>query len=99
MPPVTSAIERANYETELRPPGATLHYAAWAARSGTGGQLNAIRNWAVFVYFVAVLLAVGVLFAISAVPRDSAELFPNPSAGEVVQVVKWIWEAPLTSRQ
>jgi hypothetical protein len=42
------------------------------------------------VYFVAVLLAVGLLFAITAVPGNSAELFPEPNPDELMQAVQWM---------
>ena len=53
--------------------------------------MKTVRNWGVFAYFVAVLLAVGLLFAITAVPSNSADLFPSPSPKELVQVVQWVW--------
>jgi hypothetical protein len=52
-----------------------------------------VRNWGVFAYLVAVLIAIALLFAITAVPGNSAELFPNPSSEELAQVVQWVWEA------
>ena len=50
------------------------------------------RNWGVVVYLVAVLLAVGLLFAIIAVPSNAADVFPDPSPDELVQAVEWVWE-------
>ena len=61
--------------------------------------MKTVRRWEVFVYFVAVFLAVGLLFAITAVPGNSAELFPNPTAAELMQVVQWAWEGPSKSRE
>jgi hypothetical protein len=60
-------------------------------------DVSAIRNWGVFVYFVAVLFDAGFLFAITALPGNPADLFPNPSPDELVQVVQWIWEGPTES--
>jgi hypothetical protein len=61
--------------------------------------MKSIRNWDVFGYFAAVLLAVGLLFAITAVPSNSAELFPNPSPKELLQGLQWAWDGPSKSRQ
>jgi hypothetical protein len=54
--------------------------------------VKTVSNRGVFVYFVAVLLAVSLVFAITAVPGSSAELFPDPSPEELVQAVQWAWE-------
>ena len=54
--------------------------------------MKASRNWGISVYFVAVLVAVGLLFGITAIPGNSAELFPNPSPEDLVQVFQWVWE-------
>ena len=51
--------------------------------------VKTVSNWGVFVYFVAVLLAVSLVFAITAVPSNSAELFPDPSPAELMQAVQW----------
>lgn len=56
--------------------------------------MKIFRNWGVFAYFFAVLLAVGALFAITAVPGNSVDLFPNPSPDELAQAVQWIWRGP-----
>lgn len=71
-------------------------------RSATAGEfihVKTVSNRGVLVYFVAVLLAVGLLFAITAVPSNSADLFPDPSPEELVQAVQRVWEGPWTSRQ
>ena len=49
-------------------------------------------DWDVFGYFIAVLLAGGLLLAITAVPGNSAEIFPSPRPGELVQIVQRVWE-------
>jgi hypothetical protein len=56
--------------------------------------VKTIANCGVFVYFIAVLLAVGLLFAITAVPSNSAALFPSPSPDELAQGVQWVWDGP-----
>ena len=56
--------------------------------------MTTFRNWGLFAYFFAVLLAVGMLFALAVVPGNSAELFPNPSPDELTQAVQWIWCGP-----
>lgn len=53
--------------------------------------MKTARDWEVPGYFAAVLIAVGVLFAITAMPGNSAELFPNPSAAELVRAVQCVW--------
>jgi hypothetical protein len=63
--------------------------------------VKTVGNWGVFVYFVAVLLAVSLVFAITAVPSNSA-LFPDPSPEDLVRGVQWAWkgafEGPPMSR-
>jgi len=63
-----------------------------SAAAGEAIHVKTVSNRGVFVYFVAVLLALGLLFAITAVPTNSAELFPDPSPEELVQAVQWAWE-------
>ena len=61
--------------------------------------MKTVRNRGVFAYFVAVLFAVGLLYAITAFPGNSADLFPDPDPAQLVQAVQWVWEGPATSLQ
>ncbi len=54
--------------------------------------MKTARDWEVPVYYAAVLIAFALLFAITAVPGNSAELFPNASADDLVQGIRWLWD-------
>jgi hypothetical protein len=49
----------------------------------------------VMVYLASVVLAIGMLLAITAVPGRSAELFPGAGAHELMQAVDWAWSCAL----
>jgi hypothetical protein len=62
---------------------------------GEAIHLKTVGNRGVFLYFVAVFAAIGLLFAITALPGNSVEVFPEPSPQELVQAVRWAWEGAL----
>ena len=57
--------------------------------------MRTFEIWSVLTYPLAVLLAVGVLFAITVVPGNSADLFPSATPNDLARIVRCAWNGPL----
>lgn len=60
--------------------------------------MKIVENWGVFVYILAGLVSVALLLAITAVPSNSANLFPSPGPEELFQAVQWVRDGYCDSR-